>query len=1471
MRAWGDVRMYIIMMSDLHIGGSLDCSLKNMKYKIDRMYNVINEHILLTDKILILMCGDVIDKGTVENYKIADELFKYIKIKSGGRLIEFAMIPGNHDMDTLHKTGFKAFDNFVEKFQKDACKFSVNTCYSKNVDDLNFVLANSAYHKDPDYGKVDIEGIVCNLNKFAPNILVTHHSTISEDETDGAAIRDMPCLIEVINKNNVIFHLHGHTHGMYQFVLGTGCYSIGVGTMFLQTPGSGSQFNLIELNGGKIDKIENYVYMKDRHGYIPNLLYPKNDIKMFQKSQEIIERIYYKCPPNYICRMVAPFKIVQEGSFSILYNKEQQGKLSDICIDKKRVILIGEAGTGKTIELQYLAHVLYKKDFLFPVFISLNSYVDETVDELIPTEYKEVSIDKLVFIFDGFDEIESKNLNTFARRINKFITQHEKTIVVVSSRNNFYKNALDETNVGTFNDFSEYALCPLEKSTIKEYINEKINSEKFLAEVDNKKLDEQINNPFYLVELVKLYSKEGKLPDRNKVMEKLIGQRFLIDEFKYRVTIDIEEKEVELFILLEELAFSMQCLKRTYLYDYEYQCLINNSSSRELLRYSGIWNKVNNNKLEFEHNNFREYLAARYLRNKKLDEIIQLVTYDDNKNEIKASWLNILSFLILIYKDDNLLNWVIRINPSIAINFEISRINEDTRSQILCRVLDEYKNKNMWISWNENNESNLALFGQSKTSINYLVKEIENPVHFRAQANAIRILKEFTCFFGQEELTKRCLINCCRNPNTRPYEIRDAIIALANNKLYSKDTATKLVSLFTGNDNDEIRYGMYCYIIGNNLQNEFIDYVLEGVELLKNRKENENVSERYRLRDLLCSVSDAKAIHKILTFLVSSEDYYDVIEYFKDILTEISNKAAKFFQSGCNVMLDDMRHIFRKASLHFESQSLSAAKEFFEKTNTTFETYLYVLDLYTDEDLIFVLENLMNNACIDDFAEKYNNSKLKNKQIFIQYVQRLRGSDYRYEELKNTIFKKDGIIIKENEIVDYNTLKSIGKQKYFDALFNKEEFQLLINELVLLSNGKNTCYDDLRDISFLKKEKRYELNKVRWCIERNKFTDNKAINFLNHVNWNDFSISCIYKELYVQNQINISEKQKNHIQEYCMQAITEIDFNSAFKCNKDGSVTVSWKCVFCTFFAEYFSFEYEHSIILDMLMIPRLAFKKDDYSEYGFSKYVLSRLTSEEIKERIIYNLSNKKIIGSLAENYLVYCMKSDICEAMQLAKSVINDIEYADWIRKKALNYIFKIKGKEYIYKSILPNSDAVLLKLISEQFHTDQDSVLMGRLIEKNEESKDGMLYLEALISRDSEYGLKKYLKLAMEKRTIPDYEEDNSCVCQITEAIGQVKEIKNLPIVIELCKLVFSRGFKDRSSFGLCNSVTKALGNICQENYKAVFNSLEKLRNENIENEELKSFCNHNIDDLKLQFYNQKDEPWSIDYIKSYFSSI
>ncbi|MBU3171324.1 metallophosphoesterase [Clostridium estertheticum] len=1461
--------MKIVMVSDLHICDNTELYIKKLYHIIDKMYEIINRETYFMEQIVILMCGDVSNHGDKTLYESAKKIYKYIHNKAGNRFIEFVMIPGNHD---VCDESFADFDGFCKQFQNDSCRFVDYNCYSKNMANMNFILANSAYHlansaydKKLDYGNVDVDQIISNVHSYLVNVLVTHHSTISEDDNDSASIHNIPRLLHAINQNNIMYHLHGHTHGTYSLRIGNRCQSIGVGALFLAAPEMGSQFNLITIADGEIVEVCNYLYRIDSDRFIPD------PIKLGDEEKEILyvnlpnEFKKYEKPENYIQRVVAPYDIVQQGGISMLYSKEQIKRLEEICVEKSRIVLLGEAGVGKSFELKNLAFVLQNQCEAMPLYIQLTSYVDETIDDLITEQYKDIELGKVALIFDGYDEIEAKNLNTFARRLNVFAKKHSEQIIVVSTRNNFYKNALDKISVGTFNDFEEYALCPIEEKNIKEFLEKKeIDSVLFFDEVKSKKLKEQILNPFFLIQLADLYLKEGYLPNQDETMEKLIYSRFEEDEIKYTVTIDVEGEKSNIVNSLEQLAFAMQCLKKTFLIKEEYQLLLN-SEERNRIRYSGIWCKINANKWQFEHNNFREYLSAKYLCKKTLDEIIDLVTYKDNKKEIKTSWVNTLSFLMLIYGDKELTQWLIDTAPSIVVRFEISRIDVTIRANILCSILEDYKNKNMWISWNQNDEKELALFGQAERSIGYLMNEIGKPANFRSQSNALHIIGAMTDFLGRKEEVRRCLLDCCFSKDTRCYEVKAAIVALANPELYQKEDIHILLDKFSEEYNTEIRYALYCYILEHNLQNKSIDYVLQGIDIL-NVRGTQNFSDSYRLKDILMLLNEYDSIHKTFEFLITNKDYYETMEYFKDVINTLCIEAEKIYFAGKKKILNDIRAVFIKACSQFEHISMNETKAFLKNSNNIYSTYEYILENLKDDNSIFLIEAIMDESCIDDFMERYQEDRISDKSLFNQYVQRLRKGSYRYDELRELLLKKDNIVIEEKEVINYDLLRKVGEQKYFNALFSRDKYQNLINELANISNGLNTVYGDLDHISFQRTKKRFDLDKVHWDIARNKFANNRIVDFLKNVDWEEFSIRNIYRALENKHEFIISEIQEDFIREYSLKAVNEIDFDKEFTFSKGGTTSFSWTAVMCMFFAKYFSIEYDHQIVLNMLMVPAFVFGKEKNGREQFSNYVIERLKPVEIQEQVCINIKEKTIEGSLAETYLQYCKENNLECAFSLALNIITDEEYLEWTRRVALDYLCVIGGEEYILENIMTKANTVLLNLIVDKLIARKDERLIERLIKENQLSEDGVSYLKSLILMESEYGLEKYYDIAKIKNSIPDLTDDNN-IAPLTEAISEIKEVRNLDCIIKLCELYFSKGFKDNQFSGLYNSVYKALKNICQSGAIIVMEKLEKAKDENSDNEEFKSFCNQNLAEIKTQYYNQQDDPWKIGDIKKY----
>ena len=85
--------------------------------------------------------------------------------------------------------------------------------------------------------------------------------------------------------------------------------------------------------------------------------------------------------------------------------------------------MLGQAGAGKTTELEKLAQVLCEQNTP-PIFIPLNTYSNENIEGLITQWNFDYKIENSVLVLDGYDEIA--DINSFHRKLDSYVRKpHE--------------------------------------------------------------------------------------------------------------------------------------------------------------------------------------------------------------------------------------------------------------------------------------------------------------------------------------------------------------------------------------------------------------------------------------------------------------------------------------------------------------------------------------------------------------------------------------------------------------------------------------------------------------------------------------------------------------------------------------------------------------------------------------------------------------------------------------------------------------------------------------------------------------------------------------------------------------------------------------------------------------------------------------------------------------------------------------
>jgi len=137
--------MKIVQLSDLHI----DSSFKFESYQdmLQKAIEILQKEIESEKHIYIVVCGDIVSKGTAPNYKKAKVIMDYFKRLKQCRL-HFLFVPGNHD---LCEKSFKDFDAFIKSYNKEL-SFDGKNINIREYDDIRFILLNTTYQKNYEYG-----------------------------------------------------------------------------------------------------------------------------------------------------------------------------------------------------------------------------------------------------------------------------------------------------------------------------------------------------------------------------------------------------------------------------------------------------------------------------------------------------------------------------------------------------------------------------------------------------------------------------------------------------------------------------------------------------------------------------------------------------------------------------------------------------------------------------------------------------------------------------------------------------------------------------------------------------------------------------------------------------------------------------------------------------------------------------------------------------------------------------------------------------------------------------------------------------------------------------------------------------------------------------------------------------------------------------------------------------------------------
>jgi hypothetical protein len=1162
---------------------------------------------------------------------------------------------------------------------------------------------------------------------------------------------------------------------------------------------------------------------------------------------------------NYIPRKLLEREQYYKYEEYLLSDKEAH-KLYDLILQgEKNLVLLGDAGSGKSTELCAVAQQLVKKGIVdhVPVLIELNTYTNEDVVDYVATkigkdssQILQLEQSRLVFLFDEFDQVTNKEVAT--RKIKNFIKQYEKAVFVIACRTNFYSEQFDNYNFKIFN------ILLLDQEEISDYLKKVLGSESiyFLKQLQNTSFHELVRNPFFLKILVDIYNVDKIIPDNaGQVLERIIAISFEKDmarPSKYGFGDKYTFSEIESTLM--RLALVMETLQRNFITLDELKKIIPNKEIREvvadelsLVRKS----KKNGAVYEFQHNNFQEYLAAKLLSNEKFDTILNFITFRSviERNWIKniqsifkyidfstygfklskilatflekkkyrtiekviPSWMNTVAFLCQQAKDNTLFKYFLQYEPELTLKFESAWINDEIKEVIFKTIFKKITDNKIWLGRgvNENELARLATTSGKyvKGIYDYLMDYARSAEHYIYRYNAIRILGEMK---GPERSPLKQLLLKYIKDETENSSVRNiCFYSLVSLGMNTEDVLDELRYL-KDSDNEFILSGLYHLITENGHADKYVDILIEGLPHLRihSGRSFTLANAIWNLTKGIEKVASPGSVRKIIQYL--SENPIDFREYYiGKSLDRIVDNMIVAYKSDPTIY-EDVKKLILIAQEHHDREIISKLAKFVRTTNTSYNLFkeVYQDNIENNYDLLAVIadEPSMEFLIDENVKGKLNDNKF---QILLNHLP-LEMFNY-WLPIVN---RKTGKFIPGPK-VDFKKQEKERLHREIQIILSRDEYLKEVQYIYNSSKKNALNSDDVHKIIFDNYEKAKfdklvlnSLEDITSAIEKSNITFDDVKAKILKMDYDEFTYSRIFNLFNQGAEIDLTVDQINVIKAYCNKKIINFDFRTALKVNKNGTFTTSSLALCLWYFYRKFKLTYPENVLLDMLSYDWI-----EGREYVGIDYLEQKLTHDKIKKRILDNLCNGIEPASVLENHIKFCKKYRIMESFDYLCQIVEKSSISIDIRLLALETIETFPNSSSYLEKMLNSAELKLFVKSAEILMSRNNVVCVEQLLRTLKYPDENFAFEAArlLIERQNLIAILFYLKyIKKNKKFTLDIHRLN--------ILASINNVKALPMLFVLLKTYYENGGEGGQDLfeRLDNSIFTALKNIARQKY-------------------------------------------------------
>lgn len=1108
-------------------------------------------------------------------------------------------------------------------------------------------------------------------------------------------------------------------------------------------------------------------------------------------------------PDPYLPRKVSQVAAQTKKDDGSFFPQHETFDLLIVVRPGARIVLLGEAGMGKTTELDRICYELRVNHGYFPIRRNFKDYDHLTTTPFfeIPQELK-VWENKVFIVLDGLDESDMVSAQNV---IGKIGTEHPKATILISCRKTAYAG---------LPGFKAYQLERLSSWDIRNYLEENLGDfygrfTEYWAKRYRWEQDKLLENPFYLVRICDFFKENNwQLPNS------------LADIFEYLIEKSLKKRLDDIGRVgkenrqnlrgncrksLERLAFVMEAMGENVISDSDFRRLIPDEEVQEVLCIQSSLLETTGGKWHFAHNNIQEYLAARAFSNANHFKVVkETIGAKPDYRRLKHSWSNTLSFFLAVTSENSeirtdLENWLLENEPAMLIQIgrnERERIGKQLRESAFQKEFKRCKKEDMFVGYRQYNYWEMAEFGESENNIRFLTKELGSEITPTVRNNALVLLKDMNPRLVPDDLKKDLraqLLQIIYTSQENGAEVRHyAIEALTDlfNDLTDSEVERLIESHFDYK-NAHVRTAVYALIEKRRLQTKYMARLIRRTEELDDktfREEARLLDESWRLERCFESLESEE---ELVGFF---ENYPIVIEHWHDRggklpLNRLLEKSttSTLTDDGASRILDAMKERFAEWLRYHRDVEGRMVIPFLEKYRLGFRLFQYCIE---KEGIPNAEAQLFDDECLQFVVERFDGGNLKR-----EYVQNL----INWVAHQNKSMLKP-LLIRLNEVasvpftlpeiappVDFKKKKIEDLQREKEMLFKKEKLLAAIegifSEFGVTQFEKGEIYDyNRKRRNGLPLYENYPLRLSRIIDEDTPTTKDEIVDKLTQ-NWEWVFVREVRQflinhksDIDENSELDLTPEEILNVEKWCKSHCPKMDLDN----------NVTWGDVTFVFFLLRCGFNgYPDKLYLDLV---GHGFQYHIGSELDIFDYILSNKPhlKSQLETRVIENLKIGKAKGYEFTTHLQFVRSQKLVTALPVLRNYTEGkVELDSYDKRLVLEIAIELGESAAYLKNLLreiedhqeERRESVLLNHFLKNPDPEIEQILLQKLAKASENQ---LRYARYLVGLGNVKGLRFFSEYARKEKKSPFQYDDftnRNLVFENPDAIWEVIRLLDL----------------------------------------------------------------------------------------------